>query len=196
MITDNTYFNQEEIRIPANQMAGTLEQLTACIAITEPEFMESFLGYKLYKEYFADSTLNPVPQRWVDLINGKEFSFEYRGKTIVRKWEGLKGRNKKSVIAFFTYYRFRNDRVTSFSGTTQTKADAENSQVADETLKLIFAWNEHIKMRGYVPRLFDKFGTYIHYNDFPSAYNFMLANIADYEGWEYEPQFYKNEYGL
>lgn len=52
----------------------------------EPKLMLSLLGYELYRDFKAGLQEDPIPQKWLDLLYGKEYT-NSTGK--LTKWEGL-----------------------------------------------------------------------------------------------------------
>ena len=200
-LIDNTYFVGGGLDIPLGSRAELNEGLTASITKHEPEVLKMLLGYKLYKlvqaAYDASvQTLNPValPQIYADLINGAEFSFEYGGITIETKWEGLKNATKESLIANYVYYWHRRNNVSQFNGIGETVGKAENSQIVNPRYKMKNAWNKFVELYGETGYCGVDNTTYTVWSDYPSAYNFLLANVADYPDWKFEPQ--EKDYSL
>jgi hypothetical protein len=100
---DSTYF-VGEINIPN---AATETSLTQAITQYEKEILIKLLGYKLYSLLIAD-LLNGVPQtqKYLDLVNGKEFTHYYNGGTYTIKWEGLKNTSLQSLISYYVFYNY------------------------------------------------------------------------------------------
>jgi hypothetical protein len=160
--------------------------------------LTDLLGYSMYKDFIAGLAVPSPAQKWLDLRDGKEFSFTLNGQTVTTKWVGLINTIKDSIIARYVYCKYRNNKETFFSGQSQVKAESENSVVADFSQTMVAIWNDFIKYYGEVPYEFDKYSTYSHYDDLPSAYNFLLASktISVYENWKFEPKYMINEYGI
>ena len=65
---------------------------------------------------------------------------------------------------------------------------------------MIAAWNKMVNLYGEIPyasikyKSFMNLDTYIHYNDAPSAYNFLLANKETYTNWIFTPLRKKHNY--
>jgi hypothetical protein len=195
-LIDKTYFIGGGLDIPISSKAELNEGLMASIIKYEPEILKKLLGYKLYKlvqdAYDASlQTLNPValPQIYADLINGAEFSFEYCGVTIETKWEGLRNATKESLIANYVYYWHRRNNVSQFNGVGETVGKVENSTaVVNPRYKMKAAWNKFVELYGETGYCGVNNATYAVWNDYPSAYNFLLANRVDYPDWKFEPQ--------
>lgn len=52
----------------------------------EPELLTDLLGYELYRDFQAGLQQDPIPQKWLDLLYGKEYT-NTQGK--LTKWNGL-----------------------------------------------------------------------------------------------------------
>lgn len=52
----------------------------------EPEYLQGVLGYETYKAFMSGLVTAPVPQIWLDLLNGKEYN-DIIGRR--RRWRGL-----------------------------------------------------------------------------------------------------------
>lgn len=219
---DNTYFIND-ISIPGNSIQAA--NIDAYITRYEDEILKKLLGYTLWKALIADLDGNgdPQTQRFTDIVDGAEFSFDFEGNTINTKWEGLRNTLKKSLIAYWVYFQYRNETENYFSGIGQRKGKGENSVMADITPKIVFSWNKMIELYGETPKYYypynqttvfnarlssldfkkyldDSFfldqGNYDYWNPLPSAYNFLLANIYDYPEWVFKPIRKLNIFGI
>lgn len=208
-LVDYTYFVRD-INVPINAAStsdANYVKITDSINKYENEVLKSLLGYTLWKEmttaYAASIAETPValPSKWDEFINGAEFEFEYDGQTISTKWEGLKNSDKVSLIAYYVYYCHRINNQTNYTGIGETQAKGENSVAANGSYKIVNAWNKMVDLYGYIPypyckskNFFYEVDNYVHYNDYPSAYNFLLANKASYTGWVFAPKPKKHNY--
>lgn len=201
---DSTYFVRD-INVPFNNASASdaaYSKLLDSISRYENEVLKSLLGYTLWKELLDDLNESGVPQtqKWIDFVNGAEFSFELDGQTVSTKWNGIVNSDKVSLLSYYVYFKHRFYGQTSYSGIGETKAKGENSTVADGSYKITGAWNNMINLYGQVPYeytdkiFFQDSDNYVHYNDDPSAYNFLLANISDYSGWAFTPLKKKHNY--
>lgn len=217
---DNTYFIKD-ITVPVNTVSQS--NIDNYIERYENEILQRLLGYELLKNLLADlSGGNPQTQRFIDLVNGAEFSFDLNGNTVNTKWEGLRNSVKKSLIAYWVYFNYRNENEAYFSGIGQRRGKGENSEKADITPKIVSVWNKMIDLYGETPKYYypyqvtkynarvtDRFfkvildkeffldqGNYEHYTYEPSAYNFLLANISDYPEWRFDPILKLNIFGM
>ena len=204
MITDESYFIND-IAIAGTNNTSILAGLNSSITKREPEALISVLGYELYQLYIA----NPAVQIYIDILDGKEFSFEFCGKNVTRKWVGLANTEKISLLAYYTYFFYEKDRNEFNSGVGFVKPKVENAVQENPRLKFVNSWNQYVFQRGDFDKAnkcsnrlrgsrrfrpdvssFDKFDltTYEFLNDDPSLFNFMLANVSDYPTWEFTPE--------
>ena len=146
------------------------------------------------------------------MISGKEFNIISNGQSILSKWEGLLGgTSKKSLIAYYVYCQYRNQKETFFSGVGQSRSQSENSLPADMQPSVAAIWMRFIQMYGKIPytnvnSLYAKYPYMTKDNQqpdpsevfdtFPSAYNFLLANITTYPEWRFTPIYGTNEFGI
>ena len=184
MIIDSTYFEFGELKVPNLDDTGNLAALNSDISLYEGEILEDLLGYELKAEFLAAIEDNPA-QKWIDLRDGAEFTFDFNGKTITRKWIGFKNSNKISLLAYYTFaYHIRRVAET-LASIGMVQSTVENAIIVGSSNKMTNAWNKFIKQYGEVPRFFDGYydSNYVHYDDSPSVYNFLVANSDDYDNW-------------
>jgi hypothetical protein len=222
---DHTYFIND-INIPGNtQSENTIKQYIERYENEILKSLLGYeLWKELIAD--LNSNYIPQTPKFVSLVDGAEFSFDLNGKTINTKWEGIKNTLKISLISYYVYYQYRNQTESYFSGTGQVKPKKENAEIVDARPKIIESWNKMIELYGEVPREFRKkdnymhkycrnywwwrdyyFGyyfkdfffnldNYIHFNEKPSAYNYLLANKDDFSNWIFDPKFKVNLFGL
>lgn len=210
-LVDDSYFINE-ISLPnLDKKPNTVISL---IEKYEKEILISLLGYELYREFTEGLTQDPVDQKWIDLRDGKEFDFDFDGRTITTKWEGLVNVEKESLIAYFSYYKMRERNKTTTTSVNEVRGKLENSETVNEARKMINAWKNLIKLYGSVCYSIDGFNisglstyqnrfyfdkyqrTYDTYNDWPSAFNFLNARRDDYPNWIFSPLPELNDFGL
>jgi hypothetical protein len=191
---DSSYF-VGEINIPN---ASTDTSLTQAIDQYEKEILISLLGYKLYSLLIADLVNGiPVTQIYLDLVNGAEFTYSFRGEDITLKWEGLKNSAKVSLIAYYVFYKYVERDVTRYYGTGVSMAVPANGQSGWERVssmnKLCAVWERMRELYGKVPLDYEPEKTLIGdmlphtFNLDPSAYNFLFTNKDDYPDWLFTP---------
>ena len=176
--------------------------LTAAIAEHYRDGMVLVLGDKLADAIIADYAQNTPAQATLDLVDGGvDFDITIGGTTVQRAWKGL-----KSPLTKYVYLRYR-EQTDSFmtSAAGQSVGKAENAAGADPIPVMCKIHNEMVKEFGHdcvatfdgltdvliKPDAGDSFANYD-----PSAYNFMLANIADYPDWIFTPMQMVNRFGL
>ena len=202
-LIDYTYFVQD-VNIPVSANTTLSASVTEAISRYEPEILKLLLGYKLYSEmmtaYNASIAETPVtlPDIWNDFINGAEFEFELNGDTITEYWIGLKNSSKISLIANYVYFMHRSNTDIKYSGIGEVKSNAENSKVISPRSKMVNAWNKMIELYGETDYycIPSSNSDYRHFDDSPSAYNFLLANLADYPDWKFKQLERINIWGL
>lgn len=193
---DNTYFVRG-----INLTSQQLDNITAYITEYEPEILKKLLGVTLYTELIDDLSEAGVPQteKFVNLVNGVS-SFEFTtisGYDVVTEYKGL-----KKLIAYYVYYQYRNINESLTTTVGQMLPLAENAQREDVYPKLIYAYNELVKLYGEIPEDYyyrDYFldnSYYEHYLPDGGAFNYLLANIEDFPGWVFEPIKKKNLFGI
>lgn len=196
-LIDNTYFTED-----INLTSAQLTNISDWIDVYEAAFLKMLLGYPLYKLLLADLDGNGDPQTepYTSLVDGAEFSFEYAGLTITDKWEGLRGLNKKSVIAYYVAYQYIDQNETFNTTAGQKRNNSENSISVSPVFKLVDIWNKMVDLYGPVPDYRSEFflnnDNYVHYNALPSAYNYLLANKDTFSTWVFKPLQKINVFGI
>lgn len=166
----------------------------------EADILKDLLGYKLYKAFEVVIAAGaPYPTEWDDFINGAEFTFEFCGETVTEYWNGLLNDDKESLISYFVYYDYRNYSISSTTSINDVQGIPENAVKVNDSRKIVNAYNNGLELYGEIPvwcyfHKYDK--TYEHYDDKPSAFNFLNANRADYPDWVFLPKIRINEFGI
>lgn len=199
---DDSYFIND-INIPTSDY--NLASISQFILMYEKEVLKNLLGYELYKALIADQDQygNQQTQRFIDLVDGEEFSFEVNGNTINTKWEGLVNEDKVSLISYYIYFNYRNQLENSYTSTNEIQSISENSIPVSVMPRLVDVWFHFIQLYGDLPVGIDNYSSsflnnenYIHYNIEPSAYNFLLTNLEDYPEWVFKPYGKLNLFGI
>ena len=179
--------------------------LNEAIVRYEDEILKSLLGYSLWKEYKAGISVETPDEKWTNLRDGAEFSFDLDGDTIITKWEGFENTQKVSLIAYYVYYQYRKYGETQFTGLGEKSQTGENSTDADFQNKMVWIQKEMVRLYGATPsrlmrrnmaQCFRNLTNYDFYNDEPSAYNFLLANKDVYPNWVFKPIKKDNYLGI
>ena len=170
----------------------------------EKEVLLKVLGYDLY-QLFID---NPTDARFVDLSVGKEFEFDFCGKTVKRKYVGFKNSEKESLIAYYVYFKHQSINQTFTSTVGEVRSSTENASPASANQKLTRAWNNFVELSGDLNNTYYnnynnhyyfnslEISTYQHVNSAPSLFNFILANKDVYPEWEFMPTEQINIFGI
>lgn len=150
MIIDSSYFEKGELYIPNNRdlsaqpvgSPSTKSDVDFFINKYEPELLLNALGVTLYNELeTANSDLPNAAQKWKDLVNGVDYTID----GVTRRWDGLIGAGKQSLIAYFVYCQYLRDKEATFTTTGVVQNDANNAENYDPTRKYIKAWNSFLK---------------------------------------------------
>jgi len=206
MFIDTAYF-VGEIVIP--NIKDNTTTLTQAIVQYEKEILINLLGYKLYSLLIADLDDGiPQTQIYKDLVDGAEFTHNYRGTDYLLKWEGLKNTAKQSLIAYYVYYQHVQREITQLSGVGVLSMPSGKGNRVSSVNKLINAWERMRELYGIMPPEYRKcysgrvpfitMGNFpcATFNCDPSAYNFLLANKSDYPDWVFTPQWNINAFGI
>ncbi len=84
-LIDQSYF-VGELNIPNTGTEAIQERLVLFIENCEPEFLRQILGYPLYKAFIQGLTGMPIAQKWIDLLQGVEYTNLSNRLT---RWRGL-----------------------------------------------------------------------------------------------------------
>lgn len=187
-LIDSTYFKGDILLTNKTDLATDISE---AIARYEKEILISLLGYKLYKLMIANPTVEP----YKSLIEGAEFELTFDGITQLQKWNGLKNADKESLISYYVYYKYQERNFIKPSGIGTVKPKAENSELATPVWKMVNAWNNMINLYGLIPNswfitscvsIIQPDGSAI-YDNMPSAFNYMNANIDLFPDWIFTP---------
>ena len=187
-LIDSTYFIGDILLTNKTDLATDISE---AISRYEKEILISLFGYKLYKQLVATPTVEP----YKSLIEGAEFEMTFDGITQLQKWNGLKNSDKESLIAFYTYYKYQERNFVKPSAISTVKPKAENSETVSPVWKMVNAWNEMVRLYGAFDNLWfaQSCATIIQpdggliFNNEPSAYNYLCANVALFPDWIFTP---------
>ncbi|WP_123910248.1 hypothetical protein [Flavobacterium covae] len=212
-IIDQTYFNKQYTIPNINEMdSDNLTVLTQYIDEFGRLFMQNLLGFELFKafdSYVVNGVLdNSSPQKWKDLINGKEYT---DSNGVLQKWQGLaytQGSLKKSVIVPFVYTEWLKDKASQMTGTGEKVVQAQNAVSVNPSQRIINTWNDFVsEYQGLTNQT--KEGVFYYHNGvmvrdyrlnaskgFVSVVQFILDHPNDYPN--VEVSYYKpiNSFGL
>lgn len=138
MIIDSSYFSGPLTLAQLGQQT-VVESLDNYIQQYEPEYLERVLGYELSKSFIAGLQAAEIEQKWMDLLNGAEFT--YYGK--LHKWPGLAGVTDVGNI----YYLLRKPLFIR-GGITDGFAVGDNKYVNADLAN----WNISLDIRTFGPQ--------------------------------------------
>jgi len=215
-IIDVTYFEKGSLYIPNNKdvlvspIDTPTNQTDLDFYITEYEryFLLNALGITLYDELqIALTDLGASAQKWQELVNGKTYT---NPSGVSKRWDGLKGFNKQSVIAFFVYTEYLRNYNETFATVGVVRNDSKNATNYDATPKFIKAYRSfleqyqsdngattQISVNGFGSQGIDWYGSE---KTTVSLYQFLIdSNELDSTAFpDFEFKFYaqQNSYGI
>lgn len=149
-LIDETYF-QRELFVPNadDQDRSAYNDLQQFIDEKSRLLLKEVLGYSLFKDLDDNITNgvldNNAPQKWKDLVNGKEYV--KNGYTYY--WQGLlitEGAFKKSLLANFVFYHWLYYNQSTMSGVGEVVLNAKNAININSTQRLTSVWNDFVEM--------------------------------------------------
>jgi len=172
-------------------------ELTEAITKYEKEVLISALGYELYALLIADLDDNGIPQteRFVSLVNGIVFTNDFYGKEYPLMWDGLKSTTNQSFLAYYIFYKYVERNATHLADVGNISLDADSGKRVSPINMMRNAWYSMRGKYGIIPVQYR--GRYrlplnvesslIVFNNDPSIYNFLIANVDTYPEWVYNP---------
>lgn len=208
-IIDDSYFTGK-INVPNNTEynGSTVEAIEDYINKYGRLFMRETLGNVLFKDLMLNldngELIENAAQKWVDLINGKEYV--KNGETYT--WQGIKGGcdlYKDSVLAYFVYLNYF--EITYFTGFSLASTESKNSTVINPSNHLVEIHNDFVSLYqgscDYEPISYFYpnemiFRDYYQANNsgFVSYMQFLLDNEVDYPKVSIKPLQFKNSLGI
>ena len=208
-IIDDSYFIGK-INVPnvTEYNGSTVEAIDDYINKYGRLFMRETLGNILFKDLMLNldngELIENASQKWVDLINGKEYT--KNGETYT--WQGIKGGcdlYKDSILAYFIYLNYF--EITYFTGFSLASTEAKNSTVINPSNHLVEIHNDFVSLYqgscSYNPINYfysDEviFRDFYHSNGsgFVSYMQFLMDNETDYPKVSIKPLKFKNSLGI
>lgn len=141
-IIDHTYF-YGKLNLPqAGNTEGRLI-ITEFITTYETEYLKKALGYDLWKAFTDGIAGSGVPdQRWTDLLEGKEFTYQAR----TYKWVGFENTQLQSPIANYVYYQYMTDKASDNTLVGTVVQNVDNNTRVNSLRKMVDAWNSMVDM--------------------------------------------------
>jgi len=150
MLIDNTYFGKLEGFIPNNKDVNAVpegspsvqSEIDAFIEKYERQLMINALGVPLYNELqLALADLPSADQKWQDLVEGKDYILD----SITYRWDGLRGFDKQSLVAFYIYCNFLRSDEFTYTTTGMVRNTSDNALNAQFRNKYVIAWSKFIE---------------------------------------------------
>ena len=150
-IIDVTYFEKGALYIPNNKdvlvapTGSPTNQTDLDFYITEyeRELLLNALGITLYDELqIALIDLPSADQKWINLVEGVTYT---NSQGVVKRWDGLKGFNKQSLIACFIYTEYLRNYNETFATTGVVKNNSKNATNSNATPKYIKAYRKFLE---------------------------------------------------
>lgn len=98
MLIDLSYF-QGPLSIAQISQKAVSDAVTDAVALYEPEMLVKALGYDLYSSFINGLGEDPVPQKWLNLLQGVSYTND---SSYARRWPGFASANDVSYIANVT----------------------------------------------------------------------------------------------
>lgn len=143
---------QRQYSLPNNQgrtQEGSDSQATQFIDGYARLFLKDALGTTLFNEldsHITDGVLDDsAPQKWLDLVNGKDYTIDSKDKT----WKGLiynDGAFTNSVLIPFVYYHWLLNELSTMTSLGEKVLNAKNAVNTNSTQRLTQAWNDFVQM--------------------------------------------------
>lgn len=149
MLTDYTFFQGGILDIEGAVMnihtasttnSAIADSLQGFVVQYEPEYLEKLLGEKSYLEFssYMENGQSPEEKRWEDLIS----------RLVVKHGEGDIPKSPIANYIYFHYIRHNHTQAT----TTGVKSDGDDGVLVSPERKMIFAWNDMVRMNGKITR--------------------------------------------
>tara|TARA_R110002167_G_scaffold106307_1_gene272802 strand:+ start:1169 stop:2095 length:927 start_codon:yes stop_codon:yes gene_type:complete len=147
-LINSSYFEKGDLYIPNNDEMNASVGLTVIsdldfyIEEYTRELLINALGIVLYEELqVALLNLQAYDQRWIDLVDGVTYT---NPSGVAKRWEGLRGANKQSLVASFVYTKYLRNYNETFATTGVVRNDSKNATNYDATPKYIKAYNKFL----------------------------------------------------
>lgn len=159
-LINDTYFqslNREVPNLgePDSRSYGELERIIdeKCrllmfdfLTVEEVFDFNSYLVDGMFPDVYQPDPLLPdyVPQKWIDLVKGKEYTVN----DIRFKWKGLiyeLGTYKGSLLADYAYSFYLEAMASYMTGVGDAKANPKGANLVSPTQRYVKTWNEFVK---------------------------------------------------
>jgi hypothetical protein len=165
MFLDPSDFEDTPFRIPNQEESRDLQNF---IDRKEAEYLKKVLGLSFYNAFIAGlDTSGTVEQIWVDLRDGKEYTYSNTDY----EYTGVKELLKPVIYSDWLDANYR-----KLSNGGMIVNDGQNNTTAVNPIdEIVFGWNEFVQRVG---------GLCYPYQSEGDLRGFMLANADAYEDWD------------
>lgn len=181
-LINSSYFIGEK-DIPNTTYAEVADMISNLILVYEEKYLETFMGYELYKK-FKDGIAEVTPEvKWTKIKNGTEFTGQ-DGQ--LKKWKGLVDTTTyESPIAYYCYWYYLKRNATQSASMGEVRTDNANSTPASPRYKMANALNKMVELNKVL-------------------HDFLVSNYSDYPEYATRPSTtatrsmltFKNPYGI
>lgn len=190
-ILDLTYFQTGELYIPNNRTLGARPtgtpqntDLPTFIAKFERNFLYDALGVTFYNELqvelqklpFNPDATETAEQKWIDLVNGRDYDIQ--GSSF--RWDGLRGFEKDSVIAYFVKAMFLKSQESTYTTEGIVKLQPANASPFSYGRQYNQVWDTFcVRYQGeYINKFIRQNNIAVHNLSNRAYYNFIDAVIG------------------
>ena len=136
-----------EQNIPNTDETPTANKVQWYIDEYEPQLLEALFGSTLYTDFIEGLTIDPIPQKWVDLRDNTDL--------------------KRAIVCYVFYY-YVNGNINFLSGNnTVSQAKMENAITGEVNAPMVLAWNTMVKRNVKVREFIAKGDYDTNYTDLP-----------------------------
>lgn len=148
MIIDDTYFvygiskvpNNEDVSAQSEGAPSVRSELKVIIDSYERQLLLNALGVTLYNE-LKTATETTLVGKWKDLVEGIDYTI---GEETYR-WDGLRGYNKQSLIAFYVFCQHLRETELKLATTGVIRNVVNNADNANPRTMYNIAWYKFIE---------------------------------------------------
>jgi hypothetical protein len=151
-ITDRTYYQIGRLLIPNVKDKAVAPVTTPTTDTTLDLYIRTFerdlllnaLGvnlYNIFKALLKATPGTPLVGKWKDLVEGTDY--EINGTTY--QWDGLRGYEKQSLVAFFIKSQYLKQDETTFTSAGMSMNMSKNAIAASYRDVFVGIWSEFIK---------------------------------------------------
>lgn len=115
---------------------------TTFIPLYEKAYLQKALGIDLYLDFMSGLEEDPIPQKWLDLRNGVEYTVNDRRYL----WAGFVNSDKVSPIANYVYAEYMTNNAVQANGAGTAVNNQQNATPVSPASKIQRAWSDMLTM--------------------------------------------------